>query len=64
MPKKIYWKESLPSYSGMKQTNLIEKTQKLIDDNEFFKRKFKEVKKENRMLRKENAELKKNLDNF
>lgn len=48
----------------MKQTNLIEKTQKLIDDNEFFKRKFKEVKKENRMLRKENAELKKNLDSF
>jgi predicted nuclease with TOPRIM domain len=48
----------------MKKTNLIEENQKLKDDNEYFKQKFKEAKKENRMLREENEELKKNLENF
>lgn len=48
----------------MKKINPIEEIQKLRDDIEFFKRKFKEAKKENLMLRKEIAELKKNLDSF
>ena len=48
----------------MKKTNPIEENQKLKNDIEFIKLKFKETKKENLMLRKENAELKKNLDSF
>jgi predicted nuclease with TOPRIM domain len=48
----------------MKSTNPIEEIQKLKDDNEFFKRKFKEAKRENKRLRKEIEELKKNLDSF
>jgi len=48
----------------MKKTNPIEEFQKLRDDKEFFKRKFKEAKKENRRLRREVEELKKNLDRF
>jgi len=44
--------------------NLIKEIQKLENDNEFFKQKFKEVKEENLKLKKENAELKKNLANF
>ena len=45
-------------------TNLIEENQKLRDDNEFFKQKFKQAKKENQRLRREIEELKKNLDSF
>ncbi len=48
----------------MKSTNPIEENQKLREDNEYLTRKFKEAKKENRMLREEVAELKKNLDSF
>lgn len=48
----------------MKQTNPIEENQKLKIDKEYFERKFKEVKKENLELRKENEILKKNLANF
>ena len=44
--------------------SLIEENQKLKINIEFLKRKFKEAKKENRMLREEIAELKKNLDSF
>ena len=45
----------------MKKTNPIEEIQTLRDDSEFFKRKFKEAKKENQILRKEIEFLKKNL---
>lgn len=48
----------------MKQTNPIEENQKLKDDAVYFEQKFKEVKKENLELRKENEILKKNLANF
>ena len=48
----------------MKSKNPIEESQKLKDDIDFLKIKYKEVKKENLKLRKENSELKKNLDNF
>lgn len=48
----------------MKDTNPIEEIQKLKEDNEFFKRKFKEAKKENQILRKEIEFLKKNLEKF
>lgn len=48
----------------MKQTNLIEENQKLKNDKEYFERKFKEVRRENSGLRKENEFLKKNLDNM
>lgn len=48
----------------MKQTNLIEENQKLKNDKEYLERKFKEVKKDNLELRKENEFLKKNLDSM
>lgn len=48
----------------MKKTNPIEEIQKLKDDSEFFKQKFKEAKKENLMLRKEVEFLKKNLESM
>jgi hypothetical protein len=48
----------------MKSANPIEESQRLRDDVEFFKRKFKEAKRENKTLRNEIIELKKNLDSF
>jgi len=48
----------------MKKTNPIKEIQKLREDNDFFKRKFKEAKKENLMLRKEVEFLKKNLESM
>jgi len=48
----------------MKTKNPIEESQKLKEDIDFLKVKYKEVKEENFELRKENAELKKNLDSF
>ena len=48
----------------MKKTNPIQEIQKLSEDSEFFKRKFKEAKKENLILRKEVEFLKKNLESM
>lgn len=48
----------------MKQKNLIEENQKLKKDIEYFKEKYREIRKENLDLRKEIEILKKNLDNF
>ena len=64
MSKKIYWKESLPSYSGMKKANLLESLHNAEEKAKYEREKRKETEKENRMLRKEIVELKKNLDGF
>jgi len=48
----------------MKNTNPIAEAQKLKYDNEHIRKKYFEVKQENRELRKENVELKKNLVSF
>ena len=48
----------------MKKTNPIEEIQKLKEDSDFFKRKFKEAKKENQILRKEVEFLKKNFESM
>jgi regulator of replication initiation timing len=48
----------------MKSANPIEESQRRAKDEEYFKKKYKEVKQENKELRKENTELKKNLDSF
>jgi cell division protein FtsB len=48
----------------MKAINPIEENQKLKSDVEYERQKRKEAEKENMMLRKEIAELKKNLDAF
>ena len=48
----------------MKAINPIEENQKLKSDVKYERQKRKEAEKENRMLRKEIAELKKNLDAF
>lgn len=48
----------------MKSKNPIEENQKLKDDNDFLKIKYKRVRKENLELRKEIKELKKNLECF
>lgn len=57
MPKKIYWKESLPGGSEMKKTNLLESLHNAEEKAKYEREKRKETEKENRMLRKENAEL-------
>ena len=48
----------------MKGTNILEKLKKAEVNEEYHKKKSKELRKENKKLRKENAELKKNLDSF
>ena len=50
------------SFSKMKKTNPIERTQRLENDLEYERKKRKVAEKENRELRKEVEELKKNLD--
>ena len=48
----------------MKKTNLLEENQNLKSDVNFLKKKHKKAKKRIRKLEKENADLKKNLENF
>jgi len=46
----------------MKKTNLLENLYNAEEKAKYEREKRKETEKENRILRKENAELKKNLD--
>ena len=48
----------------MKRTNLLERVHNAESNEEHYKKKSKKLKKELIEVKKENAELKKNLDSF
>ena len=48
----------------MKETNIFKELEKETEEKILYKRKFKETKKELTKVKRENADLKKNLDSM